>query len=65
MVKKTLHLPDDDVKRTVEVKAGRRRISEVEVIKASLRNFLLPHLPRPRGALFYGKGPWPNASTNS
>lgn len=53
MVKTTLYLPDD-VKRAIEAEAGRRRISEAEVIRESLRGALLPHRPRPRGALFHG-----------
>lgn len=56
MAKTTLYLPDD-LKRAIEIEAGRRRVSEAEVIRDALRRSLTQDAVRPRGGLFAGSEP--------
>lgn len=53
-MKTTLYLPDE-LKRALELEARRRRVSEAEVVRETLREKLLTEQVRPRGGIFAGK----------
>jgi hypothetical protein len=56
MNKTTVYLPPD-LKAAVERAARRRRVSEAEVIRDSIRSAVGGERPRPRGALFASGAP--------
>ena len=51
MDKTTVYLPPE-LKAAVKREAQKRRVSEAEVIRDSIRNAVVTERPRPHGALF-------------